>query len=90
MLAELLCIGHSRSEVGRASRAAKHSPSPRAQPRDGNGVSNGGEGHNNGGSTAGGGGGGGGGNGEMGAGNIDIALTAPVAVRAVEAYDIAV
>ena len=86
MLAELLCIGHSRSEVGRASRAAKHSPSPRAQPRDGNGVSNGGEGHNNGGGVA----GGGGGNGEMGAGNLDIALTAPVAVRAVEAYDIAV
>ena len=86
MLAELLCIGHSRSEVGRASRAAKHSPSPRAQPRDGNG----GEGQNNGGGIVGGGGGGGGGNGEMGAGNIDIALTAPVAVRAVEAYDIAV
>ena len=86
MLAELLCIGHSRSEVGRASRAAKHSPSPRAQPRDGNGVSNGGEGHNNGGGVA----GGGGGNSEMGAGNLDIALTAPVAVRAVEAYDIAV
>ena len=86
MLAELLCIGHSRSEVGRASRAAKHSPSPCAQPRDGNG----GEGHNNGGGIVGGGGGGGGGNGEMGAGNIDIALTAPVAVRAVEAYDIAV
>ena len=90
MLAELLCIGHSRSEVGRASRAAKHSPSPRAQPRDGNGVSNGGEGHNNGGRTVGGAGGGRDGNGEMGAGNLDIALTAPVAVRAVEAYDIAV
>ena len=86
MLAELLCIGHSRSEVGRASRAAKHSPSPRAQPRNGNA----GDGHNNGGGNVVGGGGGGGGNGEMGAGNIDIALTAPVAVRAVEAYDIAV
>jgi len=90
MLAELLCIGHSRSEVGRASRAAKHPPSPRAQPRDSNGGMNGGEGQNNGGPIVGGAGGGGGGNGEVGAGNIDIALTAPVAVRAVEAYDIAV
>ena len=40
--------------------------------------------------TLGGSGGGGGGNGGMGAGNLDVALTAPVAVRAVEAYDIAV
>ena len=89
MLAELLCYGHSRSEVrrGRASRATKHSQSPRAQPRDGNG----GEGHNNGAGIVGGGRGGGAGNGKMGAGNIDIALTAPVAVRAeVEAYGIAV
>lgn len=88
MLAELLCFGHSRSEakLGRASRAAKHSPSPRAQPRDGNG----GDGHKNGGGIVGGGGGSGGGNAETGAGNIDIAQTAPVAVRAVEAYDIAV
>jgi hypothetical protein len=73
MLAELLCFGHSRSEVklSRASaRAASGSP-----PR----------GHRNGDDHNGGGGMGGGGGGGV-AGNIDIALTAPVAV---EAYDIA-
>ena len=77
MLAELLCFGHSRSEVklSRASaRAASGSP-----PR---GHRNGGD-HNGGGGIGGGSGGGGGGG---VAGNIDIALTAPVAV---EAYDIA-
>ena len=90
MLAELLCFGHSRSEVklGRASsRAASEPPSPHAQRRGGNGA----DGHNGGGGigggSGGGGGGGGGGNGEGVAGNIDIALTAPVAE---EAYDIAV